>query len=149
MYMFDFQIVFQEVPGEVSICFSITGCSLNCNGCHSPYLWKETNGQKLTQIKYSTILERYKDFASCVLFMGGEWHPDTLHNYLKLAKKNGYKTCLYTGENIISKKITKQLDWLKTGKWIESLGGLESIKTNQEFIEVSTNKKLNHLFHKN
>ena len=140
------EIVLQEVPGEVSICFSITGCPLKCKGCHSPYLWKENNGELLTTDIYKNILEKYKGFATCVLFMGGEWFPKDLEEFLKIAKTFNYKTCLYTGYNAIPDSILQQLTWLKTGPWNPSLGGLSNPNTNQKFIEVATGKKLNHLF---
>ncbi len=78
--------------------------------------------------------------------MGGEWHPKELIKMLQEAKNKNYKTCLYTGEKSISKGISKQLTWLKTGKWKQNLGGLDSKITNQRFIEIKTNKKLNYLF---
>ena len=149
MYCHNFQIVLQEVPGEISLCFSISGCSMHCEGCHSPFLWKEGNGKLMTECDYMQLLDKYKDLATCVLFMGGEWHENELVSYLKFAKSKNYKTCLYTGEDTVSKNITSQLNWIKTGKWMQSLGGLESVSTNQEFKEVATNIKMNYLFHKN
>jgi len=149
MYYSSIQITLQEVPGEISICFSICGCNIHCIGCHSPILWKEKNGQKLTSNIFKNTLEKYKNSASCVLFMGGEWHKKELINYLNYAQKEGYKTCLYSGEKNIEVDITKHLNWLKTGKWIAELGGLDSPTTNQKFIELKSNKTLNHLFLKN
>ena len=142
------QIVLQEVPGEISICFSICGCTISCKGCHSPILWKESNGEHLTDAIFKGTLIKYKGLASCVLFMGGEWHKNTLINYLKYAKNEGYKTCLYTGEEKVGIDLLKHLNFIKTGKWIEELGGLDSPKTNQKFKEVASNKILNHLFQK-
>lgn len=141
-------IALQEVPGEISICFSITGCSLKCNGCHSSFLWKKENGKKLTLKTFTKILDTYKNLASCVLFMGGDWYEKELINFLKIAKSNNYKTCLYTGEEKVSTAILNELTWIKTGPWIEELGGLDVEITNQKFIEVKTNKILNHLFQK-
>jgi anaerobic ribonucleoside-triphosphate reductase activating protein len=146
MFYQDFQVVFQEVPGEISLCFSISGCSLKCSGCHSPLLWKTKTGNKLTRNIFCQIIKRYKGIASCVVFMGGEWHQEKLVKMLKLAKAEGYKTCLYTGEEDVNSKILEQLDWIKTGSWEISLGGLDCIDTNQKFKEVKTNKILNHLF---
>jgi len=142
----DIEIVLQEVPGEISICFTITGCKLQCRGCHSTHLWKKENGKELSIEKYFEILNKYKGFASCVLFMGGEWYLHELIQNLKTAKKMGFKTCLYTGKIKVEKKLVSELTWLKTGPWIQNLGGLDSISTNQKFIEVKTNKILNHLF---
>jgi anaerobic ribonucleoside-triphosphate reductase activating protein len=142
----DIQIVLQEVPGEISICFTITGCPLHCKGCHSPHLWNEKNGILLTDKKFEEVLDKYKVFASCVLFMGGEWHHDELLQKLRRAKTKGYTTCLYTGLETVSKELFSQLTWLKTGDWREKLGGLDSEITNQKFVETKTNKVLNHLF---
>ena len=81
--------------------------------------------------------------------MGGEWHKKELINHLKYAKEKRYETCLYTGLEQVDDKILAQLTWIKTGRWNQSLGGLNSETTNQQFIEVKTNKRLNHLFIKN
>lgn len=149
MYCHNFQIVLLEVPGEISLCFSIAGCTMHCEGCHSPFLWKEGNGKLITESDFVQLLEKYNSLATCVLFMGGEWHESALIFYLKLAKDKNYKTCLYTGEENVSHEILKQLTWIKTGKWVQSLGGLESASTNQEFKEVATNIKMNYLFQNN
>lgn len=149
MYYYDFQVVLQEVPGEISLCFSISGCPLRCEGCHSPFSWKEGNGELLTIEKYKSVLDQYSNLASCVLFMGGEWHSIDLIELLKLAINKNYKTCLYTGEDQVSNTILNELTWIKTGKWTQELGGLDNKNTNQKFIEVKTNTVLNNLFIKN
>ena len=140
------EIVLQEVPGEISLCFSITGCSLRCNDCHSPFLWKQENGELLSTKTFIDFLKMYKNYATCVLFMGGEWHQKELIYFLQLAKENNYKTCLYTGETKVSSAILKELNWIKTGKWDSEKGGLDNPSTNQQFIDVKTNTILNHLF---
>jgi len=146
MYCYDFHVVMQEVPGEISLCFTISGCPLRCEGCHSPFLWKEGSGSKITKKAYKDILYRYTGFATCVIFMGGEWHQRELIFYLRYAIENGYKTCLYTGLDEVDEKIRNHLTYLKTGPWMKELGGLESNTTNQKFIEVKTNRILNRLF---
>ncbi len=35
------QIVFREIPDEISLSYLITGCSLHCEGCHSVDVIKE------------------------------------------------------------------------------------------------------------
>ncbi|NNK86967.1 MAG: anaerobic ribonucleoside-triphosphate reductase activating protein [Flavobacteriaceae bacterium] len=146
MHYYSIEVVFQEVPGEISICFSISGCPLRCEGCHSPFLWKDGNGRIMTRKVFIDTLCRYSPMATCVLFMGGEWHEDELVSYLKLARKMNFKTCLYTGEDNVSDRLLNELTWLKTGKWIPSLGALNCRTTNQNFTQVSTNKNYNHLF---
>ncbi len=148
MYYYDFQVVLQEVPGEVSLCFSISGCPLQCEGCHSPFLWKEGNGNPLSKKHFESVLKQYCNMATCVLFMGGEWHKKELISLLKLAQDKKYKTCLYTGEEIVSNDILKELTWIKTGKWDQHLGGLSDKMTNQKFINIKNKQILNHLFSK-
>ncbi len=139
-------IVLQEVPNEISLCFSICGCTLRCQGCHSPFLWKTENGKPLREADYKLYLSKYHGLISCVLFMGGEWEHVNLLNFLKIARKRNLKTCLYTGLDDVSEALKSELTWLKTGAWNPELGGLNNISSNQKFIEVSTKKNLNHLF---
>jgi anaerobic ribonucleoside-triphosphate reductase activating protein len=143
----DINVVLQEVPGEVSICFSINGCQLRCSGCHSPFLWSVRHGTILTLEFFQSIIEKYKDLASCVIFMGGEWDKENLVIFLQEAKKNNLKTCLYTGLDYVDEDILSELTFLKTGRWISELGGLKSKDTNQKFINVETGEVCNYLFH--
>ena len=139
-------VVFQEVPGEISLCFSITGCNIGCKGCHSTELWNDQNGRPLTEEIFRSWLERYQNLISCVVFFGGEWQPEQLITLLKAAQKKGLKTCLYTGRKHIDLSISHHLDFLKTGAWHAALGGLDSDSTNQVFRNVKTGETLNHLF---
>jgi len=144
----EYNIVFQEIPTEISLVFTITGCQLKCPGCHSSYLWDKNKGKLLTKELFLELLNRYKGYVTCVLFMGGEWHKEQLINFLIEAKECGFKTALYTGldKEEIHEDLLMQLDYVKTGKWIKELGGLDSTNTNQRLIDLSKNKILNHLF---
>ena len=142
----EFEIVLQEVPGEVTLCFTITGCKLACDGCHSPYLWKEGSGDELTVNVFNNVINRYKNLLSCILFMGGEWHKEELIEFLKIARERGLKTCLYTGLEDVDDDIKSNLNFLKIGSWNKNLGGLKNIETNQKFINVETGENLNYLF---
>ena len=146
-------IVFQEVPNEISLCFSITGCKIGCKGCHSIELWQAENGIALTNQSFMQWLKKYQGLISCVVFFGGEWQPNTLIEKLLIAKNLGLKTCLYSGEEAgekhIDLRIIQHLNFLKTGPWKEALGGLESPITNQIFRNVITGEKLNYLFTQN
>lgn len=139
-------IVFQEVPGEISLCFSITGCQVGCNGCHSTELWNKNYGMALSKENYLNWLKKYQGLISCVVFFGGEWQANALIEKLLIAKNLGLKTCLYSGEKYLDVCITQHLDYLKTGAWHEALGGLDSPKSNQVFRDMNTGEKLNHLF---
>jgi len=146
-------IVFQEVPNEISLCFSITGCKVGCKGCHSTELWDANYGIHLSNENFTYWLNKYQGLISCVVFFGGEWQPSALIEKLIIAKNLGLKTCLYSGEENgqqhIDLSISQHLNFLKTGAWRAELGGLENSLTNQVFRNLNTGEKLNHLFIKN
>jgi anaerobic ribonucleoside-triphosphate reductase activating protein len=142
-------IVLQEVPGEISLSFSINGCPRNCKHCS----WKAskdiTPAKKLTDEAFDKFLMKNKGLASCVLFLGGEWKKKDLVKKLKRARQMGFKTCLYTGiETLdgVDKEIKDQLSYIKVGSYKEELGGLNSKRTNQKFINLMTGKVMNSEF---
>lgn len=138
----------QEVPGEISMIFEISGCPHRCEGCHSMELWSNS-GRVLNLESLSYEIEKYKKFITCVCFFGGEWSEAILASLLKECRQRGYKTCLYTGAQDVSSKLKSNLDFSKTGRWEESLGGLNSLTTNQRFIHLGTGECLNFLFQNN
>ena len=139
------EMVFQEVPKEIALCFTITGCPLNCPGCHSADTHDPAAGTPLTLEVFKQWLIDYKQFISCVLFFGGEWEQKYLIKLLKLAHELQLKTCLYTGKNNLPKTVLEHLDYVKYGPWIEDLGGLESEQTNQKLWNLHTGELLNPL----
>lgn len=134
------QLVFREIPDEISLSYLITGCPLKCPNCHSADSWNSSSGQRLSEWVLLEDIKKYRSAISCVLFMGGEWNEVELVNLLKLALSQSLKTALYTGANDVSVNIKSNLNYLKTGPYIESLGGLSSSKTNQKLINVHTNE---------
>ncbi|TLU66416.1 anaerobic ribonucleoside-triphosphate reductase activating protein [Thalassotalea litorea] len=140
------QVVFQEVPDQVSLAFVITGCPLRCSGCHSKHTWSASYGNQLSNSQFSHYLSQYQSLITCVVFFGGEWHLNALIEKLKIAHQYQLKTCLYTGLEQVSDKLIKHLDFLKTGPWRADVGGLDNPGTNQRFIDVKTKQCLNHLF---
>ena len=145
------QVVWQEVPDEVSLTFLISGCQLGCRGCHSADSWDESKGTVLDLDYLKQCLEKYRNLLTCVLFMGGEWHEVELINLLKFIHENGLKTCLYTGLDLDEIKLLHPalldyLDFIKVGRFDIGLGGLESPNTNQLFLDLKTGECLNHRF---
>lgn len=145
MKIYNYDIVLQEVPDEISLCITVCGCNNKCDGCHSPHIWGSDSGKDFDFLDFVNLIQEYKNYITCVLFMGGEW-DEKLNSMLSYAKNEGLKTCLYTGQNDISSKLKLNLDFLKTGKWIKELGGLNSKTTNQIFQNVKTGEHLNYKF---
>lgn len=129
-------IVFQEVPGEITLAFEIAGCKHKCQGCHSPHLQQET-GIYLSDLIWETILP-YRDYITCVCFMGGDHNLIELQSYCRRIKRGLLlKTALYSGVNSLDeiKGILPHLNYVKIGEYKEELGGLSSPTTNQRFYK--------------
>lgn len=146
-----YDIVLQEIPNEISLCFTITGCQLACDGCHSEHLWNPQNGTSLTQDLFNNLLVKYQNVITCVVFMGGEWHDQELLELISIAKQQKLKIALYTGLNEkqirrIYFELLQSLDFIKTGKWIPRLGGLDKCNTNQELKNLKSGEILNKFF---
>lgn len=151
LYFTQQQIVWQEVPNEVSLAFLISGCPLRCAGCHSADSWKANRGEILSVDYLRTRLQMYRNLLTCVLFLGGEWQPETLLALLNVARDEfGLKTCLYTGleRDELPPMLLPKLTFLKTGRWVAALGGLDNPNTNQQFIDLRTDEDWTHLFWK-
>jgi len=140
------QIVMQEIPGEITLALSISGCPLKCPGCHSAFTWDPSYGKQLNQLSLSYMLNQYRGMITCVLFYGGEWDLNHLIPLLQFIRSQGLLTALYSGLDELPEKLVKELDFLKTGPYISHLGGLESPYTNQRLINTKTGEILNHHF---
>ena len=130
------QEVFQEIPGEISLALSISGCPLACKNCHSKETWNKDFGKELNINEIDLLLKRFKH-VSCVLFYGGEWEINKLIEIIDYIKeKYNLLIGLYSGNELsfFSKEFLKKIDFLKTGMYIESKGNLTSIYTNQKFF---------------
>jgi len=130
-------IVLQEVPGEISLAISVSGCPLRCDGCHSAQTWNPELGKYLTVCEIDKLLLKHKH-VTCILFYGGEWEANGLITLCDYIKDKGLKLCLYTGYELkeINSELVYYLDFIKTGPYIEELGGLGTEGTNQRFIRL-------------
>ena len=148
-------IVFAEVPDEISLAISITGCPRRCPGCHSEYLW-EYGGELLLE-NLDALIRKYIPHITCVCFMGGDAeNPRELKKALKRIKRYGLKTALYSGADIkdvlyfdthiahvvnIPRSLYKYLDYVKYGPYDNALGGLDHPGTNQRMAMKDPLKK--------
>ena len=143
-----FQVVFQEIPNEISLAFQIVGCPLRCIGCHSSDLWNSHAGNEMNPTHLAALLEKYRNYITCVLFLGGEWDAGALIQQLDQARSAGFKTALYTGLEFleVAPEIMQRLDYLKYGAYVADRGPLSSPDTNQKIINLKTNENLNRYF---
>lgn len=130
--------VFSEVPGEISLGISISGCTIHCQGCHSRELW-EDKGTPLTIKELQSLLDKHQGIT-CICLLGGEHDIDSLIELFMYAHQR-VKTAWYCGLDMIPKDkigILKYLDFVKLGHYGQELGGLGSPLTNQQFYKVES-----------
>lgn len=142
------QVVFQEIPNEISLAIHVSGCALRCRNCHSSDLWNSKVGAELDRESLMELMTKYKKYVTCILFMGGEWEHENLISLIEIARSEQVKTALYTGLEYedVNEQILSKLDYIKVGPYKENLGGLRSKNTNQRLIDLKTNKILNKYF---
>ncbi len=136
MKIASYDIVFQDVPGEVTLSLNLSQCPNCCPGCHSPQL-QEDIGYPLDDEMLDGLLERYGRDVTCVCFMGGDREPDEVMRLARLVHKEGLKTAWYSGRQELPECFdTGALDFVKVGPYIESKGSLTSPDTNQRMYMV-------------
>ena len=135
MKFVSYDIVFQEIPDEVTLAFNLSGCPNRCAGCHSPHLQEDT-GETLTESVLSALLDVYGNAVTCVCFMGGDSSPDEVLNLAKFARQFHKKTAWYSGSSKLHKNARQCFDYIKLGEYVEKLGGLNSPTTNQRFYRI-------------
>lgn len=132
--------VFAEIPEEITLAISITGCQIRCHGCHSRELWEDA-GTPLSTLELDRLLDEHKG-VSCILLLGGEHDIDSLtflfqHLYSKV------KTAWYCGLDWLPQDkqgILQYLDFYKIGHYDAELGGLSSPTTNQRLYSIDHQK---------
>ncbi len=139
-----YDIVFQEIPGEVTLALNLSGCPCHCPGCHSPHLWEDT-GEPLDEDLLDGLIARYEGLMTCVAFMGGDADPEAvirLADYIKQSRANNHrsplKTAWYSGRPAAPESFHFPLttfNYVKFGPYVEALGGLKSETTNQRLYK--------------
>ena len=128
-----YDIVFQEIPGEVTLALNLSNCPCHCPGCHSPHL-AEDIGEEVNEALIDDLTGRYKGLITCVAFMGGDAEPEEVARWAAYLKDGGLSTAWYSGRMNMPKD-EKAFDYVKLGPYIEALGGLKSEKTNQRLYK--------------
>ena len=129
--------VFREIPSEITLGVSISGCRIHCYGCHSRELW-EDKGEPLDIETLCGLLNQHKGIT-CILLMGGEHNIDALTELFMYAHKR-VKTAWYSGLDRLPKEhqdILQYLDYYKEGHYDAELGGLDSPTTNQRLYHIT------------
>lgn len=149
----NYNIVFQEIPEEITLAINISGCPNRCKGCHSPHLW-DNIGDLLDINVLEKLVNRYKEAITCVCFMGGDSDPkevERLATHIRAISKGAIKTAWYSGRQCLPESCSIiKFDYIKLGEYVQDLGGLSSPKTNQRMYQIQQGVMVDitHLFKK-
>lgn len=150
---YNVDVVFSEVPDEVTLAVNITGCPNRCPGCHSPLMWEDC-GQELGPQQMDALMERYAQGVTCVCFMGGDAEPRTVFSLARRVKQRhpGIRLAWYSGRQELAGGFPYGVfDYVKVGPYVEAAGPLTSPGTNQRFYRVGGDGTLEDItvrFHK-
>lgn len=146
----DTLIGFIEFPDEVSLCINISNCPFRCFKCHSPELWNDI-GKELTFNELDSLISN-NNGITCVGFMGGD--PKDVNSrafHIHMNYPNLKVGWYYGGTEIPDDIEMEWFNYIKLGRYIEKLGGLDNSNTNQRLFEVIDNslKDITYKFWKN
>lgn len=124
-------VVLEEVPDRVTLAVEIPNCQGSCPGCHSSFL-KLDLGKELTAAEADRLVE--DNFGvNCFLFLGeGNDHEALMELAAHLrAAHPDLELALYSGRQEVEEEIYEAFDFVKVGPYVEALGPLSEVSTNQ------------------
>ena len=140
----NFDVVFAEIPGEVTLALNITGCPNRCPGCHSPHL-QDHDGRILDEEELTALLDTYGNSVTCVCFMGGDRTPEEIASLARAVRAVQPEVRLgwYSGRDELPATVDHRVfDYIKLGGWVEELGPLTSPTTNQRLYRVTPDGRM-------
>lgn len=132
------QIVFSEIPDEVTLAIELSNCPFKCPACHSKHLWEDV-GNELDINILDRLISNYIGI-SCVCFMGGDNDLNKLYDLFKFVKDYypTIKIAWYTGRNEIPSDVPK-INYIKIGPYNENYGPINKKTTNQRLYQNDKN----------
>ena len=132
-------ITLNEVPNKVAVYIEFNNCNLKCKGCHSPHLHSDYFDGERIEIKeiLSYVNKQVNKGANYIVLMGGDNNnvmPSDLYTLINKLDDIA-PVMLYSGSEDTSILTETNLTLLKTGGYIEELGGLLSPTTNQKVFK--------------
>jgi len=130
-------VVFQEIPDEVTLAVNISNCPCHCPGCHSHYLWEDI-GLPLDTDAIDAFVTKYGKDITCLAFMGGDCDPKGVNRLAQYIHEEHpqYKVGWYSGRLRIPSDVKKtDFDYIKVGPYIRHLGPLGKPTTNQRMYK--------------
>lgn len=145
---YNYDIVCQEVPDEITLAVNISCCPNRCKGCHSPWLL-EDKGETMTEEMLESLIGKYESAITCFCFMGGDIEPSEVQRLAMWIRQRypDLKTAWYSGKSKLPEGFDIMcMDFIKLGPFIESLGGLKSPDTNQKMYRVMPDGNMKQIY---
>ena len=134
----DTDIVFQELPDEVTLAVNLSGCPCRCPGCHSKHLWAD-GGEVLDGAAVDCLLARQRQEVTCLSLMGGDAQPQEVNRLARWLREHHpkLKIAWWSGRSLLSPLVQlANYDYIKLGPYLRHLGPLRSRTTNQRLYRV-------------
>lgn len=131
------QVVFREIPDEITLAINISGCPIHCPDCHSKELWKD-KGKDLSQRTLIRLIEE-NGGITCVAFMGGDSDPSIIE-MLAMVIVNVFDLNIawYSGRDSLPDDFKTYLfDYIKLGPYKKECGPLNNPNTNQRMYKYT------------
>ena len=133
----NYEVTFQEIPDEICLYITLTGCPIHCPECNSKWLWEDT-GTELTIWEILRLIKE-NEGITCVVFGGGDGDLDKLHTLLFQIKKKhpDLKLAFYSGSKNLHLILCDYLDYYKIGPFDSKHGPLNNPMTNQRLYQIN------------
>ena len=66
----NYEVTFSEIPDEICLYITLTGCPIHCPECNSKWLWEDT-GTELNWKELDRLIKE-NEGITCVVFGGGD-----------------------------------------------------------------------------
>lgn len=140
-----YDVVFAEVPDEVTLALNLANCPNRCEGCHSPHL-REDKGEWLDERMLAWLLDTYGNSVTCVCFMGGDAEPEAVSRcaaFVKRHTEGRLKTAWYSGRDTWPKGLDlSAFNYIKIGSYQKDKGPLNNPATNQRLFRLEGGQKV-------
>ncbi len=143
LYYTEVDLSSYEIPGEITLNIYISGCQNRCSNCHYLELQKNDYGD-LLKLNFKQILELYRNYATCICFMG-EGRGTTverneMQDYIEHIHLASMKAALYCGRDTTIESWMEGFDYVKIGRFYPDKGPLTAPTTNQKMYMKERNK---------
>lgn len=133
----NYEVTFAEIPDEICLYITLTGCPIHCPECNSKWLWEDT-GTELNWKELDRLIKE-NEGITCVVFGGGDGDINALHDLLlteHLTPNQNLKFAFYSGSKNIDGRLLRYLDYYKIGPFDSKYGPLNNPMTNQRLYKI-------------